>query len=352
MNLRSFWQTLKIAEGPVFAILIGLIAGMVVLGASGYNPLYIFRGLEYSFFTKHGIISALAMATPLMLTAITWAVGIRAGVFNVGAEGTLMIGAVMAIAAGTLIRLPIVLHHLVVMVFAMGAGVLWTIPVAYLKIKRNVHEVVSTIMLNWVANFLVSFLVVWPLRDPAWPMRSLKILPTARFQPLVAGSNLTLVFFLSLVFSLVSYVLLWHTKIGQHIRATGFNPDTARNCGINVSRATVFAFGIGGAAAGLAGYALTAGLPPLWSISEKLGTLVNYGFNGICVAAIGVNHPLGIIFAAIFFGGILSSRSYMQMFLGVAPEITDVVAGVIVLILALPELSKMFGHWRRGKVTV
>ena len=86
------------------------------------------------------------------------------------------------------------------------------------------------------------------------------------------------------------------------------------------------------------------------SISEKLGTLVGYGFNGICVAAIGVNHPVGVIFAAIFLGGVLSSRSYMQMFLGVAPEITDVIAGVIVLILALPELSRMFLRWRRKKV--
>lgn len=350
MSLKSFWQTLKAAWGSIFAILIGLIVAMIVLGASGYNPLYIFRGLKYSFFTKHGIINALAMATPLMLTAITWAVGARAGVFNVGAEGTLMIGAVAAIAAGALLKLPVGLHHLVVLAVAVAAGVLWTIPVAYLKIKRNVHEVVSTIMLNWVASFLVSFLVVWPLRDPEWPMRSLKILPTARFQPLVAGTNLTSVFFLSLAFTLVSYVLLWHTKTGQHIRATGFNPDVARNCGINVPRSTIFAFGIGGAAAGLAGYALTAGLPPLWSISEKLGTLVGYGFNGICVAAIGVNHPVGVIFAAIFFGGILSSRSYMQMFLGVAPEITDVIAGVIVLILALPELSRMFLRWRRKKV--
>ena len=352
MGLKSFWQNLKMVGGPIFAILIGLLVGMIVLGVSGYNPLDIFRGLAYSFFTKYGIINALAMATPLMLTAITWAVGIRAGVFNVGAEGTLMIGAVTAIAAGALFKLPVGLHHLVPLTVAVGAGILWTIPVAYLKIKRNVHEVVSTIMLNWVANFLVSFLVVWPLRDPEWPMRSLKILPAARFQPLVAGTNLTLVFFLSIAFALISYVLLWQTKIGQHVRATGFNPEAARNCGINVPMATVFAFGIGGAAAGLAGYALTAGLPPLWSISEKLGTLIGYGFNGICVAAIGVNHPLGIIFAAIFFGGILSSRSYMQMFLGVAPEITDVVAGVIVLILALPELSKMFWQWQRKKVMV
>ncbi|MDK2896923.1 MAG: ral nucleoside transport system permease protein [Candidatus Atribacteria bacterium] len=350
MSPRPFWQTLKIAGSPVFAVLISLIVAMIVLGASGYNPLHIFRGLEYSFFTRHGIINTLAMATPLILTAITWAVGARAGVFNVGAEGTLMIGAVAALAAGALLKLPVGLHHLVVLAAAVVAGVLWTIPVAYLKTKRNVHEVVSTIMLNWVASFLVSFLVVWPLRDPEWPMRSLKILPTARFHPLVAGTNLTLVFFISIAFAIFSYLLLWHTRVGQHIRATGFNPDVAKNCGINVSLVTVFAFGVGGAAAGLAGYALTAGLPPLWSISEKLGTLVGYGFNGICVAAIGANHPIGIIFAAIFFGGVLSSRSYMQMFLGIAPEITDVIAGVIVLILALPELSKIFLGGQRKKV--
>lgn len=352
MDMRRFWQSLEPAWNSILAILMGLIVALLILWASGHNPLYVLhRGLGYSFFTRHGILNTLAVATPLILTAITWAIGVRAGVFNVGAEGTLMVGAGTAIAAGALLKLPTGLHHIMVLVLAMGAGILWTVPVAYLKIKRNVHEVVSTIMLNWTATFLVSFLIVWPLRDPKWPMRSLKILPSARFQPLVGGSNLTLVLFLAIAFAVVSYALLWHTKMGQHIRATGFNPDTARNCGINVALATVVAFGIGGAAAGLAGYALTAGLPPLWSVSEKLGTLIGYGFSGICVAAIGANHPIGIILAAFFFGGILSSRSYMQMFLGVAPEITDVIAGVIILVLALPELSKIFFDRRRRRVT-
>lgn len=348
MSLRQCWRSMEALRGSVVAILIGLMAAMLVLGASGHNPFHVlYHALGWSFFTGHGILNALTLATPLILTATTWAVGVRAGVFNVGAEGTLMVAAGTAIAAGALLKLPAGIHHAVVLALTMGVGIFWAIPIAYLKIRRDVHEVVSTIMLNWIATFLASFLVVWPLRDPRWPMRSLKILPSARFQPLVSGSSLTLMLFLAIAFALVVYALLWHTKLGQHIRATGFNPDAARNCGINVSLATAFAFGIGGAAAGLAGYALTGGLPPLWSVSEKLGTLTGYGFSGICVAAIGANHPIGIIFAAIFFGGVVGSRSYMQMFLGVAPEITDVIAGVIILALALPELSKIFLHRRQ-----
>ena len=118
--------------------------------------------------------------------------------------------AVAAIAAGALLKLPVGLHHLVVLAVAV-AGVLWTIPVAYLKIKRNVHEVVSDDNAELGGSFLVSFLVVWPLRDPEWPMRSLKILPTARFQPLVAGTNLTSVFSVPCFYP-GFLCALWHTR--------------------------------------------------------------------------------------------------------------------------------------------
>lgn len=349
MKPNRIWQFLETVVGPVIAILFALVVVMLILLVSGQNPVNVlFRSLGYSLFTGQGILNTVAVATPLILTGTTWAVGVRAGVFNVGAEGALLVGAVAAIAVGALFELPVGFHHLIVMLAAAAAGALWIFPAAYLKTKRNVHEVVSTIMLNWTATFLASFLIVWPLRDPKWPMRSLKILPSARFQPLARGSSLTLVFVVSVAFALFSYILLWHTKLGQHIRATGFNPHAARISGINVVTATLLAFSIGGAAAGLAGYALTAGLPPLWSISEKLGTLTGYGFSGICVSAIGANHPLGIVLAAVFFGGLLNSRSYMQMFFGVAPETTDVIAGTIILVLAIPELSRLFFSRRRG----
>lgn len=325
--------------GPLVA---GLLLAMLILWSSGYDPVAVLaRGFGFSLFCKHGILNTLSAATPLLLTALTFAVGVRTGVFNIAAEGTLMVGAAAAIAAGGLVRMPGVLHHIVVLAAAVGVGMLWNVPIGYAKIRRNVHEVVSSIMLNWVALFLTSFLVVWPLRDPQWPMRSVKILPSARFESLARGSSLSAALPLAVVMAVAVYVLLWHTRTGQHIRATGHNAVASRNCGIAVGRAMFISFAVGGASAGLAGYALTAGLPPLWSVSEKLGTLLGYGFTGICVAAIGRNHPLAIIPSAVLVGALVTSRSYLQMFAKVPPDITDVVVGVVIMAFAVPAFFKM-----------
>ncbi|MFO8034645.1 MAG: ABC transporter permease [Candidatus Bipolaricaulota bacterium] len=319
--------------------MLGLVAAMVMLWAGGYDAGAVLGGsLSQALFTQRGVMSTLGAATPLLLTAITWAVGIRSGVFNIGAEGTLMVAAAATIAAGGLLRLPPGIHHLIALLAAIAAGVLWNVPIAYAKVKRNVHEVVSTIMANWIALYLTGFLVVWLLRDPAgvW---SVSMAPTARFQALVRGTTLTGVLFIAIAVALVAYVLLWHTKTGQHIRATGFGWDVARNCGIRVERALTLGFLIGGGAAGVAGYALTAGLPPTWAISDKLGALMGYGFTGIAVAAVGGNHPLGVIVAAMLIGALTTAGRFMQMFFGVPPEITEVVVGMIVLLLALPAFS-------------
>ncbi len=133
---------------------------------------------------------------------------------------------------------------------------------------------------------------------------------------------------------------MWHTKSGQHIRATGFDIDAARSAGVNTSLIMAFSFAIGGASAGLAGCVLTAGTPPLWTVTGELSGMRGMGFLGIAVAMIGRNHPVWCIVSAFFVSAVRTSRFTIQQ-VGVAPEATDILIGVIIFSFALPETYRL-----------
>jgi len=163
---ERFSELAKPATRSLFAIVIGLVIGALFLVIRGYDPLagfyHLFKG---AFFTEIGLASTLSYATTLLLVGITFGLGMRAGLFNIGAEGQLMIGALAAVFASTF-ALPPGLNLLVGIIFSMLAGALWVLPVAILKVKKGVHEVVSTIMLNWIAFYLCLYLVLGPLLSP------------------------------------------------------------------------------------------------------------------------------------------------------------------------------------------
>jgi len=144
--------------------------------------------------------------------------------------------------------------------------------------------------------------------------------------------------FIAILFAIIVYFIMWHTRLGCKIRAVGFDQESARYMGINPGRAMMIGFIIGGLAAGLAGGALIMGVPPNYAVATNLTNIIGYGFAGIAVALIGRNHPLGMIFSAIFFGGLWSGKRNMQIFTGVPVEIVDIVIGIIVICAALPEL--------------
>jgi len=320
----------------LFAIGIGLAVGAFFLVIVGHDPIfgfyYLFKG---AFFSEIGLASTLNYAIVLMLTGITFGLGMRAGLFNIGAEGQLMAGALAAVTASTF-SLPPGVHLLVGVIFAMMAGALWAIPVAVLKVKKGVHEVVSTIMLNWIAFYLCLYLVLGPFLNPARSDISIKIRLNSRF-PLLFGTLSTAIF-VAMLFTVIVYIIIWHTRLGCEIRAVGFDQECARYMGINPGRAMAIGFFVGGLAAGLAGGALIMGFPPDYAVYIDLSNIVNYGFAGIAVALIGRNNPLGTIFSAVFFGGLWSGKRLMQISAGIPVEIVNVVSGIIVISIAIPEL--------------
>jgi len=334
----------------LFALFIGLLIGAGLMLVFGYNPIngYIsmLKGfgifIRERFFDNTEALEALATAVPLMLTAITFTVGMRAGLFNIGAEGQVYMGAVAAAWIGGHFVLPAGLHLLAATAFAMLIGAAWALLPAILKIGAGVHEVISTIMLNWVAFFHVPYLVINRFAG-VWAERTAAIEPTARYP--IIGASLTAVIFVALAACVVVYILLWRTRAGYELRLVGDNPDAARYAGISIRRVILYSFIIGGLAAGLAGASQVIGRPLLgWTLPATLGTVYGLGFWGIGIAVVGRNHPIGGIFAALLFGGMLNGAKFMEYDWKISSELVIAIQGAIVVALAVPALLAMSGR--------
>ena len=340
--MRALISQLNPVAESVIAGLIGLAIGAVIMLVYGYDPvaayISLFRG---SFGSVYSWAESLANATPLILTALTFAVAMRGGLFNIGAEGQLYIGALAAVAV-SLIHLPYPLHVIVALLAAMLAGMIWSLPVAFLKLGRGVHEVISTIMFNWIAHFFAFYLIANVLTDPKRGEKTISIAETSRLARILPDTSLNYGLVVAVVAAVVVLFLLWRTTGGFELRVSGFNPEAARYAGISRRRQILTAFLIGGATAGLAGAVQVMGRPPTYALMSGLPQFVNLGFDGIGVAMIGRNHPVGIVFAAIFFGGLLVGGRIMQFSPGVPLEMVRVVEGVIILALAVPELKRVF----------
>jgi simple sugar transport system permease protein len=318
---------------------VGLVAGGLLMLVFGNNPLRAYRALFVGAFgSLEDVLETLAFATPLMLTGLTFAVGVRAGLFNIGAEGQMYLGAVGATFIAGTFPLPPLVHVAVATLVAMLCGALWALPPALLKIWRGVHEVISTIMCNWIAFHLSTYLVIYFLTGAGRADSTRPALPTARYPVLFAESTLTAVVFVAVAFCLAVYLYLWGTRAGYELRLAGENPEAARYAGVHAGRAMLLSFGIGGLAAGLAGASQIIGRPPAWSLYATLGNVTTLGFDGIGVALVGRSHPLGGILAAFLFGALAHGGRFMEYHAGVLSELVRAINGLIVLTLAVPEL--------------
>jgi simple sugar transport system permease protein len=274
-------------------------------------------------------------ASLLLLTGLSVTVAFKVGLFNIGAQGQMLVGALAAAVVGAQLQLPAVLHIPAALLAAGVAGGLWALIAAGLKLARGVHEVISTIMLNWVAVSLVdNWLVLGPLRAGAAAGLSTtgtaEIASSAQLPRLLGElSRLHLGFPLALAVALVLWVWLARLRTGFETRAVGLGPEAARAAGIPVTRRTAEAMGLAGALAGLAGAVLVLGTE--FKYPGSLGA--PYGFDGIAISLIGANHPLGVTLSALFFGVLRAGGTRMQL-LGVHKSYPELIQGLALLFVA------------------
>jgi simple sugar transport system permease protein len=302
-------------------------------GGLGDWPMYFENGRVTVLTRPLG--EAAIKAALLLLTGLSVTVAFKVGLFNIGAQGQMLVGALAAAVVGAQFQLPAVLHVPLAVLAACAAGGLWALIAAVLKLTRGVHEVISTIMLNWVAVSLVdNWLSVGPLRAGAGTNLSTtgtaEIAASAQLPRLLGEmSRLHLGFPLALAVALAIWVWLSRLRSGFETRAVGLGSEAARAAGIPVARRTAQAMGLAGALAGMAGAVLVLGTE--YRYPGGLGA--PYGFDGIAISLIGGNHPLGVALAALFFGALRAGGTRMQL-LGVHKSYPELIQGLALLFVA------------------
>ncbi|POH60348.1 ABC transporter permease [Arthrobacter glacialis] len=285
-----------------------------------------------------GIFETLTFATPLILSGLAVTLAFRVGLFNIGAKGQIIIGATFAGVVGFMIELPPGIHLIAVVVAGAIGGALWGGIAGFLKAKTGAHEVIVTIMLNYIAVSLVLYLLKNPLRDPS---SSNPISPamheTAMF-PLLLGPNYRL--HAGLIVAVLAVIgvswLLNRSTLGFEYRAIGANPRAARTAGMLVSRGYITVMLISGALAGLAGVTQLAGTEKTLD-ADIAGSI---GFDAITVALLGRSKPWGTFFAALLFGAFKAGGTSMAINADVSIDIVAVVQSLIVLFIAAPPLIR------------
>ncbi|MCI1859640.1 MAG: ABC transporter permease [Sporolactobacillus sp.] len=323
------WMTLII---PVVSVILGLLSGAVIMLATGYDPLLAYQSIIDSIFLQPYYAGEMIRAMiPLVLSGLAVAFAFRTGLFNIGVEGQLMAGWLASVACAIeLAGLPkIVLLPLSIIAGAVAGG-LWGWLPGLLKAKFKVHEVISTIMMNYIALYstayiIKNFLYVEGERTPTIPKSA--SLASPFLANLTQGSRLHWGFIVAILAVVAMWLILWKTTKGYELRAVGFSPDASRYAGMNVGRAIILSMTVSGIFSGLAGAMEGLGTYQYMMINS---TFTNIGFNGIAVALLGMNTPIGVVFAGALFSGLQTGGLTMQSVAGVPVELIQVVIALII----------------------
>ncbi|MCZ2115786.1 MAG: ABC transporter permease [Anaerolineae bacterium] len=333
--LRKAWQGISV---PLVAVLLGLIIGALLLLVSGAQPLSAYGALfEGAFGTPAAIQRTLEKATPLIFAGLAVAFAFKAGLFNIGAQGQLLIGAVVAAYVGFSIQgLPAIIHAPLALLIGGLAGALYGFIPGALKTYTGAHEVITTIMLNYVAINITDYLADGPWKDMTpgnIVARTPKIFPSAVLPSL---GNIPTGFILALLAAVVAWWILYRTTLGYEIRTVGLNSSAAQYAGIRVAKIVILSMMISGFLAGMGGAVETQGINGRFQPGFNTGI----GFDGITIALLGKTNPFGVIPAALLLGAMRAGSSKMQFSAGVAPEITDVITAVILFFVAADIIVK------------
>ena len=315
---------------PIIVIFLSLSIGTIIIKVMGIDILLVYR-----IFFKGGsgsigfIEETLVKATPIILTGLSFAFAFRAGIFNVGAEGQLYMGGVLAALVGTSLQgLPMIIHLPLVIIAAFIGGGLWGLFAGWLKVKFEANEIITTVMLNYVANFWVSYLVTGPMKAPPGTFpQSESVATSAQLPRILPPTRVHLGLIIALICIVLYYIFFRKMILGYETRITGKNMDASKYAGMNSERIMLFIMFISGGMAGLAGASEILGIQGRLLADFSPG----YGFSGIVVSLVGMNSPFGIFLTAILFGILKSGGNLMQMIAKVPVAVIYIIEGLVVI---------------------
>lgn len=362
-------KIVKFIKTPFVCTLIAIIFGFIVacgiLLITGYSSSHAMAVIFNSIFSRPKfIVNVILKSTPVILTGLSVALAFKAGLFNIGAEGQYIISTVVSVITGIIFDFhPVIQIPLVIFSGMLAGGILGSI-VGYLKSKFGIHEVLTSIMFNWIALYMCNFVAMCdkfhkPDSDGTYminPSGYTLILNNWKFSDsgreflknnyilndIILKTDFNLNFLICVLICILIGVIIYKTKFGYEIRVSGLNPDAARNAGINVQKNIVLTMMICGLLSGLAGAFTVTG-----TSSHNIQTLSmfeNYGFNGLSVALIAGSSPIGCIFAGLVFSGLLYAGQSLQYKIGAPSEIINIMIGVIVFFVALVRIIPVLAN--------
>lgn len=335
----AMWSAIATAYGSMFEGSIGNFSAIADAFASGDS-----RAIGQALYP---IAESLATTTPYIFAGLAVAVSFRCGMFNVGVEGQIFLGAIFATYVGyAFTGLPAVLHiTLAVLAGALG-GAIWAAIPALLKARAGAHEVITTIMLNYVAYRLTDWLLAGPMQRPGStnPISPI-IAPTAELPTLLPEpARFHIGFFIAIIIAFGVWWLLFRTTIGFEIRTVGANPDAARYSGMNVTRNLVLAMCLSGALAGLAGANQVLGL----NHTLTSGISGGLGFDAIALALLGKSHPFGVVAASLLFGILRAGATKMQSVASIPTDLISIIQALVIAFIAAPAIVRGLFRIRRS----
>jgi general nucleoside transport system permease protein len=332
---------------PLVSVFLGLFIGGIIMLISDYNPIEayvaLFQGIVGG---PYFIGETIRQMSPLILAGLAVAFAFRTGLFNIGVEGQLLVGWLAAVYVGINVDAPVFIHIPLAVLTAGVAGALWGSVPGILKARFKVHEVITTIMMNYIALFTTNEIIRNFMLAPGERTENVKesaSLVSPFLQEMTDFSTLHYGIIIALIAAVIMWFLLWRTTLGYELRAVGFNQHASQYAGINVSKNIVLSMAISGAFAGIAGSMEGLGTYQYMTINAAF---TGVGFDGIAVALLGANSAIGVVLGALLFGGLKIGALNMQAIAGVPTELVGVVIALIIFFVACSYIV----HWLLNRV--
>jgi simple sugar transport system permease protein len=322
----------------LYSLVLGLGLGAALLTVAGADPVIAYLTIiEGSFGSLYRIGETLIKITPFMWAGLGVAVGFKSGYWNIGAEGQIIIGALLTVWGGHFFQLPQPLHIMFCVILGFIGGGLWSLVAGALKAKLGINEVLTTLMLNYVALWLAHYFIHGPWEDPSkvWA-QTFSVLDSAKLPKILPGTRAHLGIILAVATAVILHQLLSKSVLGYRLRAVGENPTASKAAGIDTVKIMLLASFLSGALAGLAGVSEILGV----HFFLEDGLTEGYGYTSIAVAMLGGLSPMGTLLSASFFGFLINGSNYMQRGVNIPTTTVHVFVGLIILSMLMTPLIK------------